>query len=79
MGLPSFPGSEEPLYKLLYLIAHSNAYTVVGGGDSVAAVEKAGLTRQISFCSTGGGSTLAYISHASLAGLDALSTNGETA
>ncbi|KKT23617.1 MAG: Phosphoglycerate kinase [candidate division TM6 bacterium GW2011_GWF2_43_87] len=69
MGLPSFPASQQPLYELLEIIAQSSAYSVVGGGDSVAAVERISLEQNISFCSTGGGSTLAYICQIPLIGL----------
>jgi len=53
-------------------LANSNAMTIIGGGDSAAAIEKAGLTNQMTFISTGGGASLAYISNQSLPGIDVL-------
>ena len=46
--------------------------TVVGGGDSVAALDELGLTSKVSFVSTGGGATLELIEYGDLPGLEAL-------
>lgn len=66
MGIDT--GNNE-LKDILTDISKSGAYTIIGGGDSVAAAEKFGLTKNFSWCSTGGGSTLAFISGAQLPGL----------
>ena len=39
-------------------VAGSRAFSIIGGGDIVAAIEEFGLSEQISFISTGGGATL---------------------
>jgi len=53
-------------------IAGSGAVSIVGGGDSVAAVKKAGVTDKISHISTGGGAALEYIAYETLPGITAL-------
>jgi len=53
-------------------IAASKAISVVGGGDSVAALKKAGVLSQITHVSTGGGASLEFIAYGTLPGLEAL-------
>ena len=59
--------------KIAETLAHSNAKTIIGGGDSVAAIEQMGLADRFSHLSTGGGASLELIEFGHLPGIDALS------
>lgn len=54
---------------ILRAILESNAYVVIGGGESLAMLENAGVLRKISFVSSGGGAMLEYLSGKKLPGL----------
>lgn len=57
---------------ILHAILKSDAYVVIGGGESLAVLEKADAIGKISFVSSGGGAMLEYLSGDSLPGLVAL-------
>lgn len=58
--------------KIAEAVANSEALSIVGGGDSVAAVYRAGVSEKISHISTGGGASLEFIAHETLPGIETL-------
>ncbi len=72
MGVFEFDQFATGTMKLAQAVADSEAVSIVGGGDSVAAVYKAGVQARISHISTGGGASLEYIANETLPGIEAL-------
>jgi phosphoglycerate kinase len=72
MGVFEFPSFAKGAFSLAKLVAKSDAVTIVGGGDSAAAVKEAGLSDKITHISTGGGASLKMMEGAVLPGLEAL-------
>ncbi len=66
-------GYTEGTEALARAIAKSSAHSIVGGGDTVAAIEKLGLNDRFGFISTGGGAMLEFLAQGSLPGIGALS------
>ncbi|MFZ2054000.1 MAG: phosphoglycerate kinase [Candidatus Aminicenantales bacterium] len=58
--------------KIAQAVAAAQAITIIGGGDSIAAVTKAGVSSKITHISTGGGASLEYLAFGTLPGIDAL-------
>lgn len=55
------------------LVAESDAFTIVGGGDTIASIESLGLQDSFGFLSTAGGAMLEFLEKKTLPGIDALS------
>lgn len=61
VGVFEFPAFAEGTRKLALAIAHSTAFSLAGGGDTVAAIEQFNVVDKISYISTGGGAFLEFV------------------
>ena len=71
--MPSFEKGTHSVAKTVAKATQKGAYSLIGGGDSVAAIKKFGLQNQVSFISTGGGAMLESLEGKLLPGINALS------
>jgi phosphoglycerate kinase len=76
LGVFEFPHFAKGTEGIAKILSSLNAVTVVGGGDSVSAINKLGLNSSFSHISTGGGAALEFIEYGRLPGIDALSDSG---
>lgn len=74
LGVFEMPQFSEGTHDIASTLAHLDAITIAGGGDSVAAINELGLLEKFSHISTGGGATLEFIEKGHLPGIDAITT-----
>lgn len=72
MGVFEFPKFAQGTFNLAQAVADSPAVSIIGGGDSVAAVNQSGLSSRVTHISTGGGASLEMLEGKVLPGLAAL-------
>jgi phosphoglycerate kinase len=76
MGVFEMEPFSQGTFAIAKAVADSSAFSIVGGGDSVSAVNKAGVAEKISHLSTGGGASLEFLEGKTLPGIEALKKEG---
>jgi phosphoglycerate kinase len=69
MGVFEWPACGDGTHAVARAVAAADAYSVVGGGDTLSALNELGLASNVSWASTGGGATLAFLEGKELPGL----------
>jgi len=72
MGAFEYPPFHKGTFALAEFLGNLKALTVIGGGDSAAAVKQAGVAEKMSYVSTGGGAFLELLEGKTLPGIAAL-------
>lgn len=72
MGIFEIADSSKGTFAVAEAVAESNCLSIIGGGDSVKAINKSGYSDKVSFMSTGGGASLEFLEGKALPGVVAL-------
>lgn len=74
--MDAYAGGTKAVAEAVVAATRAGAYSVVGGGDSAAALKELGLTGEVSHLSTGGGASLEYLEGKELPGIAVLKKKG---
>jgi len=72
MGVFEIPESSKGTFAIGKAVAEGDAISIIGGGDSVKAINQSGYSDQVTFMSTGGGASLEFLEGKSLPGVSVL-------
>ena len=72
VGVFEFPAFSKGTFSIANQLATATAITIIGGGDSAAAIAKAGVSDKMTHVSTGGGASLEFLEGKDLPGLSVL-------
>ena len=78
MGVFEFSNFESGTKSIAHAIVNATkngSFSLIGGGDSVAAINKFNLANKVSYVSTGGGAMLEYLEGKTLPGIHAIKNN----
>ncbi|HLW39421.1 MAG TPA: phosphoglycerate kinase, partial [Brumimicrobium sp.] len=70
--MENFKNGTVAIANALVNATNTGAFTLIGGGDSVAAINQLHLANQVSYVSTGGGAMLEYLEGKKLPGIEAI-------
>ena len=72
MGVFEIPDSSKGTFAIAKAVADGDAVSIIGGGDSVKAINQSGYSNEVSFMSTGGGASLEFLEGKDLPGVSIL-------
>ena len=72
MGVFEIEDSSKGTFAVAQAVADGDGISIIGGGDSVKAINRSGYSGQVSFMSTGGGASLEFLEGKSLPGVSIL-------
>ena len=78
VGVFEFPAFENGTRTIAHAIAQSSAFSIAGGGDTLAAIAKYGIEKQVGYISTGGGAFLEMLEGKTLPAVDILQQRATT-
>lgn len=78
MGVFEIADSSKGTFAIAKAVAEGNGISIIGGGDSVKAINQSGFSDQVTFMSTGGGASLEFLEGKSLPGVSVLDRKENT-